>query len=183
MSDGGGWITGPEMNFYRTLASGAPDPGACLSLQDHHAGVLRELHDLDGLRRARGRQTWHASPSLTLWPMGPEGFSPSTAMWIRSSSSNYDVWLNHFDANGNPAAGWPADGYAVCQLPHITNWMRKSPPMEAAVPMSRGEIVESDPVDAYLDIYLQRLNVRRGAASAGWPANGVAVHPNTPILR
>ena len=43
------------------------------------------------------------------------------------TSPNPDIWLNHVDANGDPAPGWPIDGFPMTALPGRRATSRAAP--------------------------------------------------------
>ena len=182
ISDGGGSSSGPEIHFYKSLASGAPDPGQAVFLEDLEVvGPVCE-------------------PNSTTWPVcgapvavkpGPQlrtfitadGAGGAFVSYQHEDSlaaTNSDIWLNRLDASGNAVLGWPEDGFPVCELASA-QFLSGTVADGSGGAFVAWRDSRNDPVDGFLDIYVQRITAS-GAPAPGWPVDGVACHPTTPFV-
>jgi len=82
-----------------------------------------------------------------------------------------DVFLQHLTASGQVAAGWPADGLAVCALAAV-----QEGPRLASDDAGGAYIVWADQRNGPADQYVQRV-MSGGQIAAGWPENGIRIAP------
>lgn len=81
-----------------------------------------------------------------------------------------DVYLQHLDAGGQPAPGWPADGLPVCTDPGFQCCAYGLAPDGAG-----GVFVGwHDERDGGIGVYAQRV-APDGAIAPGWPVNGARI--------
>jgi hypothetical protein len=105
--------------------------------------------------------------------IAPDGSGGAYVVWRddRAGFANADIFAMHVTGSGAPAAGWPANGLAVCSAPGV-----QEQPVVAA--SASGAIFawqddRTGAVDGW-DIHALRLTPA-GVRPAGWPANGLAV--------
>jgi len=98
----------------------------------------------------------------------PDGQGGAYVVWLDTRNGNTDLYAQHVTANGTLAAGWAADGNAVCSDPST-----QGPPRVAADGLGNVYVTWHDPRTGLFDIYLQKL--ASGGVAPGWPANGVTV--------
>ncbi len=82
------------------------------------------------------------------------------------SASNYDIYAQRIDSNGNNATGWPGNGTAIC-----TDVAQQRYP-ELVSDGSGGAIIVWQDWRGAQDVYAQRINSTGGVE---WTTNGIAV--------
>src|SRR5689334_8708162 len=95
----------------------------------------------------------------------PDGQGGAYVVWLDTRSGNADLYAQHVTLNGTLAAGWAADGNAVCN-----DASTQGPPRIAADGSGNAYVTWHDPRSGNFDIYVQKLAT--GGVAAGWPANG-----------
>jgi FlgD Ig-like domain len=120
---------------------------------------------------ANGNLVCSAANDQTNLIMAPDGGGGMFIVWQDDRAGNADLYATRLTSAGSVAAGWPANGYAVCtaagdqKLPVIA-------PDGAGGFYLAWEDYRVPGGES--DLYLQRVT---GSATlaAGWPANGLAV--------
>ena len=110
MSDAGGWINGPEMNLYRTLPSGSPDPGQAVFLEPIQPVLTCD--DIVPSSSWGACGTTVATGSAIDLSVGVVTDAAGGAFigWRESVSG---VRLNRVTTSGALASGWPSNGVLV----------------------------------------------------------------------
>jgi hypothetical protein len=98
----------------------------------------------------------------------PDGQGGAYVVWLDTRSGNTDLYAQHVTSTGAIAAGWLADGRAVC-----ADASTQGPPQIAADGLGNAYVTWSDPRSGGPDVYLQKLV--SGGIAPGWPANGLLV--------
>ncbi len=91
--------------------------------------------------------------------------------WAEWASLDVDLYLQHFDANGNRVSGWGADGITVCSAQH-TQFMPMLVPDGSGGVYVVWEDYRLTGIDP--DLYVTRVS-SNGAFAAGWALDGRAV--------
>ena len=124
-----------------------------------------------------GRALCTATGEQSYPAMLSDGSSGAFVVWEDRRGSASDIYAQRVTSEGSIAAGWPADGRALC-----TATQDQVTPVLA--PDGAGGVfvawVDYRAGGANPDLYLQRLT-GAGAVSPGWPANGIAVCSHTAV--
>ena len=86
--------------------------------------------------------------------------------WVDARLELTDIYLQHFGAVGNPAAGWPAEGLPVCTAPNSQSHLAM-----CADGLGGVVLAWQDFRDGASDIYASRITAD-GHLGAGWQPNG-----------
>jgi hypothetical protein len=106
--------------------------------------------------------------------LAPDGQGGVFIVWddFRNGAASRDVYMQHVNANGTLAAGWPAGGRTICTVPAV----RAAPRILADG--SGGAFVawndRRNTAQTSLDLYALRVT-SAGDPASGWTAAGVAV--------
>ncbi len=92
------------------------------------------------------------------------------AGWVDARPGDPDIYLQHFDANGAVAAGWPADGLPVCQAAYAQYNLDMAADGSGGVFMAWQDFRNKRAGD----IYAQHIT-STGAPASGWPLDGLAI--------
>ena len=98
----------------------------------------------------------------------PDGQGGAYVVWLDTRAGNTDLYAQHVTVDGSIAAGWAADGNAVCTDPTAAG-----PPRIAADGLGNAYVAWHDQRAGFYDVYLLKLGP--AGVAAGWPANGLAV--------
>lgn len=101
-----------------------------------------------------------------------DGNGGSYVAWLdtrNQGATGVDVYATHLDRQGNPLAGWSANGLVVCNAPGDASALQ-------GVSDGNGGVIWcwQDARGASAKIYVARMNAN-GSSPAGWPANGLLV--------
>lgn len=94
----------------------------------------------------------------------------------RPGSAGSDVYVLRLGPDGQPAAGWPADGLAICTANGEQLLMDMT--VDGGAPTAGGSgaylVWEDYRAGAFADVYGQRV-LADGTLPAGWPADGLGI--------
>jgi hypothetical protein len=167
---GGVWVVWRDRRIFATprpfvqhvlagggYAPGWPAEGVALTASATEAGTYRMLNG----------GYWPTAVSS----VASDGAGGLYVAWtdFRGGPANGDVYAQHLLADGTRAAGWPANGLAVCSAPRAQRHPTVSEDGAGGL-----LVCWEDSRGASQDIYAQHIGGAGGVAP-GWPVNGTAV--------
>ena len=160
-----------------SAATNSAPMGSAIDCVDIRSGDPFRYYAQHLLASGRIDSTWSPATSLCMGTadnlnqvLCRDGAGGVYAGWVDARAGDTDIYLQHFDAHGAIATGWPAGGVAVCVAP---------------LSQYNLDLASDDAGGVYLvwqdfrskgagDIYAQHMTPAATPAT-GWPAGGLAL--------